>query len=53
MPESDFYKSAFGATEVFRLVSPDGGLVAGLSIHGAEFWLSDESPEFGNKGFRI
>jgi len=44
----DFYKSAFGATEVFRLEGPDGSVVARLSIDGAEFWLSDESPEHGN-----
>src|ERR1700745_2458028 len=43
----DFYKSAFGATEAYRLDSP-GGVVARLSIDGAEFWLSDESPEHGN-----
>ena len=43
-----FYKSAFGAVEVFRLEAPDGALVARLSILGAEFWLSDESPENGN-----
>ncbi len=43
----DFYKSAFGATEVFRL--EDGGsVVARLSVEGAEFWVSDESPEHGN-----
>lgn len=44
----DFYKSAFGAAEVFRLEGPDGGVVAKLSVEGAEFWLSDESPEHGN-----
>lgn len=43
-----FYISAFGAVEVFRLEDPDGALVARLSIQGAEFWLSDESPENGN-----
>ena len=43
----DFYKSAFGATEAYRLDVP-GGVVARLSIDGAEFWLSDESPEHGN-----
>jgi PhnB protein len=43
----EFYKSAFGATEAFRLDSPDG-VVARLSVEGAEFWLSDESPEHGN-----
>ncbi|SRR6266436_1072725 len=44
----DFYKSAFGATEVYRLEAPGGSVVARLSIGGAEFWLSDESPEHGN-----
>src|SRR5947207_14383223 len=44
----DFYKSAFGATEVFRLEGPDGSVVARLSVDGAEIWLSDESPEHGN-----
>jgi PhnB protein len=43
----DFYKSAFGATEVFRMDAGDG-VVARLSVEGAEFWLSDESPENGN-----
>jgi PhnB protein len=43
----DFYKSAFGATEVYRL-DAGGGVVAKLSVDGAEFWLSDESPEHGN-----
>jgi PhnB protein len=44
----DFYKSAFGATEVFRLDGPDGSVVARLSVEGAEFWLGDESPEHHN-----
>jgi PhnB protein len=43
----EFYKSAFGANEVFRLES-DGSVVSRLSVSGAEFWLSDESPEHGN-----
>lgn len=43
----DFYKSAFGATEVFRMDAGDS-VVALLSVEGAEFWLSDESPEPGN-----
>src|SRR5579862_6196674 len=43
----DFYKSAFGATEVFRL-DAGGGVVARLSVECAEFWLGDESPEHGN-----
>jgi PhnB protein len=44
----EFYKLAFGASEVFRLDGDDKGVVARLSIEGAEFWLSDESPEHGN-----
>jgi PhnB protein len=44
----DFYKSAFGAAEVFRLDGPDGGVVARLSVDGAEFWLGDESPQHHN-----
>jgi PhnB protein len=44
----EFYKSAFGATEVFRIESPDGAVVARLSVDGAEFWVSDESPEHKN-----
>ena len=41
----DFYKSAFGAAEVYRLDLPDGGPVARLSVNGAEFWLGEEPPE--------
>jgi PhnB protein len=44
----EFYKSAFGAREVFRLEDSTGSVVARLSVDGAEFWLSDESPEHGN-----
>lgn len=40
----DFYKSAFAAAEVYRL-DGEGGSVARLSIDGAEFWVSEESPE--------
>jgi len=43
----DFYISAFGATEVFRLGGGDS-LVARLSIDGAEFWVGEESPEYFN-----
>jgi PhnB protein len=38
-----FYKSAFAATEVYRLDDPGGGLVVRLSVNGAEFWVSQES----------
>jgi PhnB protein len=44
----EFYKAAFGAAEVFRIESPDGAVVARLSVDGAEFWVSDESPEHAN-----
>lgn len=44
----EFYKSAFGATEVFLIQAPDGAVVARLSVDGAEFWVADESPEHAN-----
>ncbi len=43
-----FYQAAFGAVEVYRVEDPGGDVVARLSIEGAEFWLSDESPEHEN-----
>ncbi|MBO0720012.1 MAG: VOC family protein [Blastocatellia bacterium] len=44
----EFYKTAFGADELFHLESDDGHVVAQLSVAGAEFWLADESPEYLN-----
>jgi PhnB protein len=44
----EFYKAAFGAVEAFRLEDPGGGVVARLAVAGAEFWVSDESPEHAN-----
>ena len=44
----EFYKAAFSAVEVYRMEAPDGAVVSRLSVDGAEFWLSDESPEHGN-----
>jgi len=44
----EFYKSAFGAIEVFRIEAPSGAVVSRLSVDGAEFWVSDESPEHAN-----
>ncbi|MGD0840020.1 MAG: VOC family protein [Candidatus Acidiferrales bacterium] len=43
----EFYKTAFGAVEVYRHEGR-GGVVARLSVDGAEFWVSDESPEHHN-----
>ena len=34
----EFYKSAFGAVEVYLLDGQEKGVVARLSIDGAEFW---------------
>jgi PhnB protein len=44
----EFYKSAFGAIEVYRMDDPGGSVVSRLSIDGAEFWVADESPEHSN-----
>ena len=44
----EFYTRAFGAAERFRIESPTGDVVARLSIDGAEFWVSDESPANAN-----
>ena len=44
----NFYKSAFGAIEVYRLEAPDGGMVVKLSVDGAEFWLSNKSSDDGS-----
>lgn len=41
----EFYTSAFGAVETYRLEDPDGNAVVKLSIHGAEFWISDSPSE--------
>src|SRR5215471_17317940 len=40
----EFYKTAFRAHVIHRVDAPDGSVVAQLSIDGAEFWVSDESP---------
>jgi PhnB protein len=44
----EFYQAAFGAIEGFRVEDPGGAVVSRLSVDGAEFWVSDESPEHGN-----
>ena len=49
----EFYKKAFGATEMFRLPGPDGKIMnAMISICGCTIMLNDEFPEmnvFGPK----
>ena len=44
----EFYKAAFGAEQLFRVDGEDGGVVAKMSVAGAEFWLADESPQHFN-----
>ena len=45
----EFYKAAFDA-EVRWQLGDAGHAVAGLSIHGAPFFLATESPEYGTRG---
>lgn len=46
----DFYKKAFGATEMMRLAGKDGRLMhAALEINGATVMLVDEFPEMCNR----
>jgi PhnB protein len=37
----EFYKSGFGARELYRV---EGGGVAQLAVDGADFWVAEESP---------
>lgn len=43
-----FYKDAFGASELFRIDDDNGEVVAQLAVGASEFWVSDESPEHLN-----
>ena len=46
----EFYKNAFGATEVMRLPGKDGKLVhAALEINGAAVMLTDENLQWGSR----
>ena len=44
----EFYKTAFGAEELFRIGEEGKGVIAQMSVGGAEFWVADEAPEFLN-----
>jgi PhnB protein len=44
----EFYREAFGATEVLRHSAPGGAIVAEMAIDGARFFVADESPENQN-----
>ena len=47
----DFYKRAFGATEVLRMPDPSGQKIghAELKIGDASFMLADEYPDMGHR----
>jgi PhnB protein len=47
----EFYKQAFGATEVMRFEMP-GGIIghAEIEVGGSKVMLADECPEWGNRG---
>lgn len=42
-----FYEEAFGASRLFYEEYGEH-VVAQLSVHGAQFWVADESPEHSN-----
>ena len=43
----DFYTKAFGAEELYRMTTPDGGVAhAEFMIGNTRIYLSDESPEW-------
>lgn len=45
----DFYEKAFGATELYRLISPDGEIVhAEIKIGESLVMLTDEAPGHGS-----
>jgi PhnB protein len=44
----EFYQNAFGAEQLFCVGDAEKGVVALLSVNGAEFWVADEAPEFLN-----
>lgn len=47
----EFYKKAFGATELFRFPTPDGKIGhAEMKIGDSPIMLADEYPEMGYKG---
>jgi PhnB protein len=46
----EFYKRAFGATEVMRLPADDGKRLmhAHIRVNGADVFMCDDFPEYGN-----
>ena len=47
----EFYKKAFGATELFRMPAPDGKIGhAEIKVGDSPIMLADEHPDMGYKG---
>ena len=44
----EFYKTAFGARELYRIEAESGEVVVQLQAGDARFWVADESPEHLN-----
>lgn len=44
----EFYKAGFAAKAIVQYDMPNGKLTAKIAIDGAEFWVGDEEPEYGN-----
>ena len=50
-PALEFYKKAFGATELFRMADPSGRIGhAEIQIGDSRIMLADEHPEMGVRG---
>lgn len=46
----EFYKKAFGAEELMRMPTPDGGIAhAEIRIGDSPIMLTDENPQWGNR----
>jgi PhnB protein len=43
-----FYKEAFGASQLFLIEASDRAVVAQLAVGESTFWVADESPEHLN-----
>lgn len=44
----EFYKTAFGAVEQYRMLNDNGTTVVQLKVGNSEFWVVDEAPEHQN-----